>query len=212
MNIDLRKKTGINLKKGSTISLEKKGVPLSSVCFGLNWGAIQRTGVSKFLFGNTTVDLDGSVTQMSGGKHVDTVSFMKLSSTDGSIRHSGDDRTGDVDGDDGLDNEVIRINLSKVNPKVDTIWIYLNSYKHQNFAEIPFSKIRVYEGIPSKIKDVLATFDLSSKPEFASYVSMIMGKLVRNGGTWTFEALGEPIPAKNIQETVQFIKDKLVPA
>ena len=50
--------------------------------------------------------------------------FRHLASNDGAIKHGGDDRTGDTDGDDGLDNEVITVDLTKLNPKTDQIALY----------------------------------------------------------------------------------------
>ena len=94
----------ISLVKGQKISLEKGGAGLSKVCVGLNWGAIEKKG----FFGNkkvVAVDLDASCGMFNGGGELtDIVYFGKLRSEDGSVIHSGDDLTGDVGGDDGLDN------------------------------------------------------------------------------------------------------------
>lgn len=199
--IALDKKTGINLKKGTSINLEKEGRQLEHICVGLNWGAIPRSGVLGSIFGGTVpVDLDGAITTFAGRRMIETVYFDHLYSIDGSVRHSGDDLTGDLNGDDGLDNEVITIDLKLVSPRVDKIYIYLNSYKGQDFGEVPYSKLRIYEGSPSLVEDVLATFDLSTEERFKGYVSMIMGRLDRVEKGWKFTTVGMPVSSKSIPE------------
>lgn len=217
MAIELNKKTGINLKKGSTISLEKDGKRLEHICVGLNWGVIERTEKHSFLGfikwedkQTWSVDLDGSVSTFATDKqYIDTVYYRKLLSDDGSIKHSGDDLVGDRNGDDGLDNEIIEINLKSVDSRVQTIVLYLNSFKGQDFATIPYAKIRVFEGSKHQVNDVLATFNLASEPQFRGFVSMVMGKIVRKpNGNWEFIAIGEPVSASGIEETIRCISEQ----
>ena len=208
MSIQLNKKTGINLKKGSSISLEKEGKLLRNVCIGINWGAIKKkSGLFNLFTQNVDVDLDGSVSMFNEyGVVLDTVSYKKLKSFDRSIIHSGDDRGGDEYGDDGKDNEVIQINLSKTDSQVTQIVFYLNSYLGQDFAEIPYSKIRIFEGNKNQVKEVFATFNLSADPQFAGKVSMIMGKLIRTKNNWRFHVIGDAVATKNIGHTIKLIK------
>ena len=126
--ITLDKNTGINLKKGSSIKLEKDQVELSNICVGLNWGAIERNGFLRRKH-IEEVDLDGAVTTYQGSKICETIYYRKLYSRNGAIKHSGDDLTGDLNGDDGLDNEIITLKLPEIDQRVDSIYIYLNSYK-----------------------------------------------------------------------------------
>jgi len=209
MAISLNKKTGINLKKGSKISLVKAEKKLEKVCIGLNWGVIEKKvllGLTKI---NSKVDLDGSVTMFDKNNNiVDTVYYYKLISNDKSITHSGDDRVGDIGGDDGLDNEIIEINLNKVNSSVQQIVFYLTSYKKQDFSTIPYSKIRILEGNRKHIEDVFATFNLSNDDTFKGKVSMIMGKLIRTKNNWDFKAIGEPGESNDIMETIKLIQKK----
>lgn len=207
--ITLDKKTGINLKKGSSIRLEKDGIRLRQICIGLNWGAITKKGFFSALTGTQTinVDLDGAVSLFAGDQLTETIYFRKLVSDNGAIRHSGDDLTGDLDGDDGLDNEIITIDLQRVQPNVDTIYIYLNSYEGQDFGQIPYSKVRIFEGTPDYVNDVLATFNLSVEEKFKGNVSMMMGKLVRSGvNNWDFTAVGEPIKPRKIEGIESYLK------
>ncbi len=214
MSIELNKKTGINLSKGSRISLEKDGHKLEEVCIGLNWGSIKKPAFFGLFKETIAVDLDGSVTtygEQDGKENaiIETVYYKKLRSRDGAIIHSGDDRDGDTDGDDGFDNEVIQIKLNQVNPKVTSIVFYLNSYNNQDFADIPYSKIRIFEGTPTRVQSVFATFNLSGDASFKGYVSMVMGKLVRKpNGNWEFATIGEAIAAKNIDDTILTIQNK----
>lgn len=209
--ISLEKKTGINLKKGSSIKLEKDGIKLQQICIGLNWGAISHRGgfLSRLIGTDTTaVDLDGAVSTVQSGEITETIYYGNLSSYNGAIQHSGDDLTGDLNGDDGLDNEVITIDLTEVESHIDTIYIYLNSYKGQDFGEIPYSKLRIYEGNPDQVNDVLATFNLSVEEKFKGHVSMIMGQLTRKGNNWSFTAIGEPIPARRIENIIDYLANK----
>ena len=77
----------------------------------------------------------------------------KLQSSDGALRHTGDDLKGDVGGDDGLDNEIITVDLSRISPNVSQIFFFLNNVGKEDFAQIPYSKIRMYEGTPSAVNE-----------------------------------------------------------
>lgn len=192
----------INLKKGSSISLEKDGRKLEKIYVGLNWGK-----VSKY-WGliNTPVDLDGSVSTFSDDKKlIDTVYFNKRKSDDKAIVHSGDDRAGDSSSDE-KDNEVIAIDLTKISDKVTSIVIFLNSYTGIEFDTIPYAKIRLLEGDDKEINNVFATFNLSSDPGFKGKVSMIMAKLIRSGNSWKFITVGEAVDTKHIKQTVELIR------
>ncbi|MCU0429309.1 MAG: TerD family protein [Cytophagaceae bacterium] len=204
------KRSGINLKKGSSISLVKEEKPLEQICLGLNWGTIQKNSLFGILKNKVSVDLDASVTLFDGKKNaVETVFFNRLRSSDNAIRHSGDDRIGDLGPDDDNDNEVIEVNLTKLNPNIEQIVFYLNSYKQQDFGDIPYTKIRIVEGTRKNIESVFATFNLSTEKEFAGKVSMVMAKIVRNASqNWEFVAIGEAVGAKDINDTIQIIKEK----
>ncbi len=209
MSIELNKKTGINLSKGSSISLKKEERKLEELCVGINWGAIQKKFMISFFNETETVDLDGSASMFdASGAMLDTVYYRKLLSKDQAVKHSGDDRKGDLDKADDFDNEVIQVNLKNVNANIQQIVFYINSFKGQDFATIPYSKIRIFEGNPKQVTSVFATFNLSSENSFAGKVSMIMGKMVREEGGWKFVTIGEAIGAKNIDETIKTIQSK----
>lgn len=194
----------ISLVKGQKINLKKdNGNDLTSFCVGANWGAIDKKG----FFGGTkkeAVDLDLSVGIFDTNKNLaEVVYYGKLQFA--GITHSGDDTVGDVDGDDGLDNEVIQINLSQIPANIDNIVFVLNSFQGQDFATIPFASIRLYEGTPSRVNEVVATYNIASDTKFSGYVSMILGKLYRRNGEWKFSAIGEPTKDKKLKETLQTV-------
>ena len=202
----------INLTKGQKISLKKEnGGSLTNMCIGINWGAIDVVSKGFLGFGGgdkkkEAVDLDASCALFDNDdKLLDVVYFGQLSSKDGSIRHSGDDRTGDVDGDDGLDNEVITVDLSRVSPNATKIAFVLNSFRGQDFATVPFATIRIYEGTPTRVDNIFATFNISGDPKFSGYVSMIMGKLYNRNGEWKFASIGEPTKDKKLEDTLKTV-------
>lgn len=191
----------ISLIKGQKISLKKDdGSSLVNFCVGANWGAISKTG----LFGNTKivpVDLDLSLACFDSNKNLKNVVYFGNKSASG-IVHSGDDLTGDVDGDDGLDNEIISIDLSRVDSNVDQIIFVLNSYNQIDFNDIPFASIRLYEGTPTRVNKVFATYNVARDHTFAYKVSMILGKLYKHNGEWKFSAIGEPTADKKLEELI----------
>jgi len=198
----------ISLQKGQRISLEKDGGgALERLCLGANWGAIEKKG----LFGKkkVAVDLDASVALYDANKQlIDLVYFGQLAAKKGGIKHSGDDTEGDMDGDDGLDNEVITIDLSAVDSNAEQIVFILNSYKGQDFKEIPFASIRIYEGTPSRVDNIFATYDISNDEKFSGAVSMVMGKLYKHNGSWKFSAIGETTTDKKLEKIVTTIQQK----
>ena len=192
----------INLVKGQKISLEKQdGSELDSFCVGANWGVIE----SKGFFGGLkkeAVDLDLSVGLYNSHKQLaNFVYYGKLSEM--GVTHSGDDLTGDIDGDDGLDNEVIQITLSSISSEVDHVVFVLNSFENQDFATIPFASIRLYDGIPTRIDNVVATYNVASDTAFSGCTSMILGQLYRHNNRWKFSAIGEPTEDDKLQDTLE---------
>jgi len=198
----------INLKKGSHINLMKSG-SRHRVCVGINWGAIHQKVWFGLLKQTEDVDLDGSAAIYDQSKKlIEVVYFRNLRSKDNAVLHSGDDLTGDQHGDDGLDNEVITIDFRKITPNARSIVLFLNSYKKQDFSDIPYSKIRIYEGTAQRVDKVLADFNLSSDKGFSGYVSMVMGKFYLENDDWKFEAIGEPTKTGRILDTLDVIQEK----
>jgi len=196
----------INLEKGQRINLEKSnGTKLQQICVGINWGAI----VKKSLLGTKkeAVDLDASCAVYDDKKNlIDSVNFRNLRSKEQAIRHSGDDLTGDLDGDDGLDNEVITVDLTKVNPSAAYLAFFVNSFKGQDFKEIPFASIRIYEGTPKQVTTEYARYDIANDASFAGNVSMILGVFYKRNNEWKFNAIGLPTKDRRLEETTATIQ------
>lgn len=192
----------ISLVKGQKISLEKKGGgQLESFCVGANWGMIEKKG----WFGGTSkeaVDLDLSVGLYDVNKeYVGVVYFGDLKAP--GITHSGDDLTGDDDGDDGLDNEVIKVKLSDLPSNVEHVVFILNSFTGHDFHKVPFASIRLYEGTPERVNNVVATYNIATDPSFSGYVSMLLGKLYKRNGEWKFAAIGEPTRDTKLEQSLK---------
>lgn len=197
----------INLTKGQRINLKKdNGTTLKNICVGVNWGAIEK----KDLLGRIkkeAVDLDASCALFNSTKNpVDVIYFGSLRSKDGAINHSGDDLIGDMDGDDGLDNEIITLDFSKLNPSVDYVAFVLNSFRGHDFENIPFASIRIYEGTPAKVKEVFATYNIAREASFAGHVSMVMGIFYKRNNEWKFNAIGEPTKDRRLEGIIKTVQ------
>lgn len=199
----------ITLEKGQRINLEKSsGSKLTNICVGVNWGAIE----SKGFWGNKkieAVDLDASCATFDDNNNaLEVIYFGNLKSKNGSIKHSGDDLVGDTGGDDGLDNEIISVDLQKLDPAVTKIAFVLNSFRGQDFKIIPFASIRIYEGTPTRVNEVFATYDIANGPSFAGKVSMVLAILYKRNGDWKFNAVGEPTNDRELKDTLSTVISK----
>jgi len=197
----------INLQKGQRISLEKSnGSKLQNVCVGINWGAIEKKGLFGFGSSKEAVDLDGSCALYNESKQLlEVVYFGNLKSKNGSVKHSGDDLTGDMGGDDGLDNEIITLDFSQLDANVNYVAFVLNSFRGHDFGTIPFASIRIYEGTTKRVNEVFAKFDIANGANFAGHVSMVMGVFYKKNGEWKFNAIGEPTKDKKLEDTVKTV-------
>lgn len=195
----------VNLSKGGRVNLSKdeNGNSLSKLFFGVNWGAIKTGGFLGFGGSTESVDLDASVVLMDENKRkLETVYFGHKHSSDGAIHHSGDDLTGDTDGDDGIDNETIAVDLDKIRNSVHYVVFILNSYRHHKFDKIPYMGLRIYTTVnnrpvtrPNETPNVLAKYNLnneSNDPEttFKGREGIVLGYAYRKDGEWKFKALG----------------------
>ena len=136
----------------------------------------------------------------------------KLDSIDRALHHTGDDTEGDQNGDDGLDNEIITVDLNRVDTKVNQIVFFLNIYNNEDFqgdfSEIPYASIRMYEGTASKVREVFASYDVATKSNCVGMRALVMGKLYRRNGEWKFAAIGDAFEDKSIVHTiVRVMKD-----
>jgi tellurium resistance protein TerZ len=173
----------VNLSKGQKISLEKEsGGALGKVTMGLGWDAIKSTGFLGFGAKTEAVDLDASVVMFDEGQRpVDVIWFRQLKSKDGSIVHTGDNRTGAGDGDD----EQINVDLNAVPANVKSLVFTVNSFTGQTFAQVENAYCRLLDA--SNGKEV-ARFNLSVQ---GPHSAQIMAKVYRHNGEWKMHAIGE---------------------
>lgn len=191
----------VTLQKGQKISLDKEaGNTLSKIIMGLGWDPIKKKGLFGFGGAQTQVDLDASCLMFDDQKNVvDTVWFRQLKSRDGSIQHTGDNRTGDGDGDD----EQILVNLSQVPSQVTALVFLVNSFTGQNFSQIDNATCRILNG---QNNQEIARYNLSCQ---GSHTAQIMAKLYRHNGEWKMHTIGENCSGPTFQELMPSITPHL---
>jgi tellurium resistance protein TerD len=172
----------VSLSKGGNVSLSKEAPGLRAVLVGLGWDVRTTTGAD--------FDLDASALMLgANGKILSDqhfVFFNNLTSPDGSVEHTGDNLTGEGEGDD----EVIKVNLSAVPPDVDKIVVTVSIYdadsRQQTFGQVRNAFIRVVNQDDNR---EITRYDLSE--DASTETAMIFGELYRNGAEWKFRAVGQ---------------------
>lgn len=173
----------ISLQKGQAISLKKNdGGTLQRVAMGTGWDGVKKKGgFLGFGGGRADIDLDASALVYSGGRLIDQIWFRQLASTDGNIIHSGDNRTGDGDGDD----ETINVDLSRLDASVSAIVFTVNSFTGQGFSEVENAYTRLVD------LDTGAEIARYSLSDSGPHTGMVMAVLKRTGSGWEMKAIGE---------------------
>lgn len=181
----------ISLTKNQSVSLSKESSSLSQLQFGLGWDPIKKKGfLSGLLGGSGAIDLDaGCVLLGSAGNKIDTIWFRKLQSSCGSVIHSGDNLTGEGDGDD----EVINVNLSKLSGNVEYLVFTVNSFRGQTFNDVDNAFCRVVDQSGKE----LARYKLT---EQGSHTGIVIASLRRNNGNWDFTAHGHACRGRTIDD------------
>ena len=186
---------GINLSKGQTIDLKKRdGGTLSYATLGLGWDA--KVVEHRGFFGGVkkvqqNIDLDASALLCSGRTVQEIVYWGQLVSGDGTVRHLGDNLTGEGEGDD----ETIQIVLDGLPPAIDAVYLVVNSYSGETFSEIDNAFVRVLD--PAAGDTELVRYELS---EAGPHTAMIMAKLTRGAAGWTITAIGQKAEGRTAQE------------
>ncbi|WP_433757758.1 TerD family protein [Nocardia sp. CA-135398] len=189
--ISLSKDRPVSLVKGQRVTLRKEGgTALTFVKMGLGWDPVRSRG----MFGNRTVDidLDASVVMFADMNVVDVAYYGQLTSKDGSIRHQGDNLTGEGEGDD----EVILVDLTRIPAHVSALLFVVTSYKGHTFEQVQNAFCRLVDGANNA---ELARYTLAGGMPFTG---MAMAKVFRVGNDWKLQALGEGIQAKHPGEAV----------
>jgi tellurium resistance protein TerD len=172
----------VSLSKGGNVSLTKEAPGLTAVLVGLGWDVRTTTGADFDL--DASALLVGTNGKILSDQHF--VFFNNLVSPDGSVEHTGDNLTGEGEGDD----EAIKVNLAGVPAEVDKIVITVSIYdaeaRGQSFGQVRNAYIRVV----NQANDAEITrYDLSE--DASSETAMIFGEVYRNGSDWKFRAVGQ---------------------
>ncbi|WP_280216125.1 TerD family protein [Nocardia cyriacigeorgica] len=172
----------VTLAKGGNVSLSKQAPNLTKVTVGLGWDVRTSTGADY--------DLDASA--LATGPDLKVLSdqhfifYNNLRSPEGSIEHTGDNLTGEGDGDD----EVINVDLAATPPTITNIFFPVSIHeadtRRQSFGQVRNAYIRV---VDRSNNEELARYDLSE--DASTETAMVFGELYRNGAEWKFRAIGQ---------------------
>ncbi|QKW34988.1 TerD family protein [Actinomadura sp. NAK00032] len=173
---------GVSLAKGGNVSLTKAAPNLTAVTVGLGWDVRATTGAD--------FDLDASALMLaSTGKVISDqhfVFFNNLRSPDGSVEHTGDNLTGEGEGDD----ESINVDLTGVPAECERVVFPVSIYdadnRHQSFGQVRNAFIRIVNRTDG---NELARFDLTE--DASTETAMVFGELYRHNGEWKFRAVGQ---------------------
>ena len=179
----------VNLSKGENVQLNKAAPGLTSVLVGLGWDPPET---------DADWDLDASLFLLgSSGRVLSDSHFVfynNLTSPDGAVNHTGDNRDGEGDGDD----EAIVVNLTGIAPEVQRIIFAVTIHdglaQGQNFGQVENCFIRVVERQPSDPPNSasgpeIVRYDLGE--DFSNETALVFGELYRDAGDWKFEAVGQ---------------------
>ena len=173
---------GVSLSKGGNVSLSKTDPGLKQVLIGLGWEARSTDGVD--------FDLDASAFLLTESGKVrgdnDFIFYNNLRSVDGSVEHTGDNRTGAGEGDD----EALKIDLDKVPANISkivfTVTIHDADARKQNFGMVADAFIRIVND-DSNVE--VARFDLTE--DASTETAMVFGEIYRHNGEWKFRAVAQ---------------------
>ncbi|SHL25425.1 tellurium resistance protein TerD [Pseudonocardia thermophila] len=173
---------GVSLTKGGNVSLTKEAPGLTNVVVGLGWDVRTTTGTDFDL--DASAILVGENGKVISDKHF--VFFNNLTSPDGMVEHTGDNLTGEGEGDD----EQIKVNLAGLGPEVAKVVFPVSIYdadaRQQNFGQVRNAFIRVVNAADQK---EITRYDLTE--DASTETAMVFGELYRNGSEWKFRAVGQ---------------------
>ena len=172
----------ISLTKGQNVSLSKTDPSLKNVLVGLGWDARSTDGQD--------FDLDASVFMATENAKVPSDSYFifynQLVSPCGGVEHTGDNLTGDGDGDD----ESVIVRLDKVESNIKSLFITVTIHdaeaRRQNFGQVNNAFVRI---VNNDTCDEIVRFDLSE--DYSTETAMVFGEIYRHNGEWKFRAIGQ---------------------
>ena len=172
----------ISLTKGQNVSLSKTDPSLKNVLVGLGWDARSTDGQN--------FDLDASVFMATENGKVPSdrhfIFYNQLVSPCGGVEHTGDNLTGDGDGDD----ESVIVRLDKVESNIKSLFITVTIHdaeaRRQNFGQVSNAFVRI---VNNDTSDEIVRFDLSE--DYSTETAMVFGEIYRHNGEWKFRAIGQ---------------------
>ena len=172
----------LSLQKGGNISLTKQDANLTRIIVGLGWDPRSTDG--------QPFDLDACAFLLTAAGKVrgdhDFIFYNQLRSADGSVEHTGDNRTGQGEGDD----ETIKINLTQVPADIDKVVVSVTidqaDQRRQSFGQVGGAFIRI---VNEDSGQELTRYDLGE--DFSTETAVIFGEVYRYGGEWKFRAVGQ---------------------
>ena len=172
----------ISLTKGQNVSLSKTDPSLKNVLVGLGWDARSTDGQN--------FDLDASVFMATENGKVPSdrhfIFYNQLVSPCGGVEHTGDNLTGDGDGDD----ESVIVQLDKVESNIKSLFITVTIHdaeaRRQNFGQVSNAFVRI---VNNDTSEEIVRFDLSE--DYSTETAMVFGEIYRHNGEWKFRAIGQ---------------------
>lgn len=172
----------VSLSKGQNVSLSKTDPSLKHILIGLGWDARSSDGQD--------FDLDASVFMTADNGKVPSddyfVFYNQLKSPCGSVQHTGDNLTGDGDGDD----ESVIVELEKVPANIKSLFVTVTIHdaetRRQNFGQVSNAFVRL---VNHETGQEVLRFDLSE--DYSTETAMVFGEVYRHNGDWKFRAIGQ---------------------
>ncbi len=188
---------GINLQKGQKIDLTKgDGGQLNRVMVGLGWDPVEKPKGGLFSSKKgASIDCDASVIMcgadgklLPGGASKCCIYFGNKANQNNSIVHSGDNLTGDGDGDD----EQVMVRLQEIPADTEKLVFVVNIYdaaaKNQHFGLIKNAYIRI---VDSENNTEFCKFNLSEN--YDGMTGLVVGEIYKRNGAWKFNAIGQAV-------------------
>jgi tellurium resistance protein TerD len=172
----------ISIAKGGNVSLSKEAPGLTKILIGLGWDARSTDGADFDL------DASGFLLNEAGKVRSDSdfIFYNQLKSSDGSVEHTGDNLTGEGEGDD----EAIKVDLTRVPAEIQKVAVAVTIHdadnRKQNFGMVQNAFIRVVNDSDNK---EIARYDLSE--DYSTETALIFGEVYRHGAEWKFRAVGQ---------------------
>ncbi len=172
----------ISISKGGNLSLTKTAPGLTRILIGLGWDTRATDG--------TDFDLDASAFLCKADGKVrsdaDFIFYNQLKSPEGSVEHTGDNTTGEGDGDD----ETIKMNLAAVPADVEKLAIAVTIHdaeaRRQNFGMVSNAFVRI---VNEDNGQEITRYDLAE--DASTETAMIFAEVYKNAGEWKFKAIGQ---------------------